>query len=120
MNIPSGYTYAIARADYRGFGHLAPGATALQQASYYFTGNSETTSSSHELDGPYVGGWHFTDQAAVSELVYKPCGERRNFNINAELRVTAGDDPGLRSLMAMDSTRGGVKTVFHFAWKRCD
>ncbi|HEX2144221.1 MAG TPA: DUF4360 domain-containing protein, partial [Glycomyces sp.] len=27
VNIPQGFTYAIARADYRGFGHLEPGAT---------------------------------------------------------------------------------------------
>ena len=119
VNIPSGFTYAIARADYRGFGHLESGATGMQQASYYFSGSSETTSSAHELDGPYNATWQFTDQTAVSELVYKPCGEQRNFNINAELRVSAGSNPNLKSFMTMDSTRGGVETVFHFAWKQC-
>jgi hypothetical protein len=119
VNIPSGFTYAIARADYRGFGHLERGATGMQQASYYFSGDSETTSSAHELDGPYSGGWQFTDQTAVRELVYRPCGEQRNLNINAELRVSAGDDPALSSFMAMDSTRGSIETVYHFAWKRC-
>ncbi|MCD0442398.1 DUF4360 domain-containing protein [Glycomyces sp. A-F 0318] len=119
VNIPSGFTYAIARADYRGFGHLERGATGMQQASYYFSGESATTSSSHQLSGPYNGGWQFTDRAAGSELVYQPCGEQRNLNINAELRVSAGDDPGLSSFMAMDSSRGSIETVFHFAWKRC-
>lgn len=119
VNIPSGFTYAIARADYRGFGHLERGATGMQQASYYFSGSSETTSSGHELDGPYNGGWQFTDRTAVSELVYRPCGEQRNLNINAELRVSAGDDPDSRSFMSMDSSEGSVETVFHFAWKRC-
>lgn len=118
VNIPSGYTFAIARADYRGYGHLDSGATGTQQASYYFTGSSDTTSSRHDLAGPYYGGWRFTDQTPVSELVYKPCGEQRNLNINAELRVNAGDSDS-RSVMVMDSTRGSVKTVFHFAWKRC-
>ncbi|WP_035738236.1 DUF4360 domain-containing protein [Glycomyces arizonensis] len=117
VNVPSGFTYAIARADYRGYGHLESGATGMQQASYYFSGSSATTRSAHELDGPYNGDWQFTDRAA--EFVYKPCGEQRNFNINTELRVSAGDNPALKSFMTMDSTRGSVKTVFHLAWKRC-
>lgn len=120
VNIPSGYTYAIAKAEYRGFGHLEPGATGTQKASYYFTGDSRTTSSTHELPGPYSGAWQFTDSSAVHELVYQPCGAQRNLNINAELRVKAGDDPSRTSLMAMDSAHGSVSTVFHFDWKRCD
>ncbi|WP_199043872.1 DUF4360 domain-containing protein [Glycomyces salinus] len=119
VNIPSGFTYAIAKADYRGFGHLESGAAGMQQANYYFSGSPETTTSRHELDGPFHGGWRFTDATAVDELVYKPCGERRNFNINAELRVSAGDDSGRRSFMTMDSTSGSVETVFHFAWRQC-
>jgi hypothetical protein len=117
VNVPAGFTYAIARADYRGFGHLQRGADGMQQASYYFSGDSATVSSSHELDGPYSGNWQFTDQAA--DLVYQPCGAQRNLNINAELRVSAGDNPALSSVMVMDSSKGSVQTVFHFAWKRC-
>ncbi|WP_051325899.1 DUF4360 domain-containing protein [Glycomyces tenuis] len=117
VDVPAGFTYAIARADYRGFAHLEPGATGMQKASYYFSGSSVTVGSEHELNAPYNGDWQFTDRAAG--LVYKPCGEQRNFNINAELRVGAGDDPGQKSFMTMDSTRGDVETVFHLAWKRC-
>ena len=120
VNIPSGFTYAIAKADYRGFGHLEPGATGTQKASYYFSGHSATSSSTHELEGPYSDNWQFTDEAAGAELVYKPCGEQRNLNVNTELRVSAGEDPSLKSFMAMDSTDGSIATVYHFAWKRCD
>lgn len=119
VNIPSGFTFAIASADYRGFGHLQSGATGMQQASYYFTGSSATTSSSHELAGPFSDNWQFTDRTAVSELVYKPCGEQRNLNINSELRVSAGSNAARKSFMTMDSSRGGVKTIFHIAWKQC-
>ncbi|GAB3651785.1 DUF4360 domain-containing protein [Glycomyces tarimensis] len=119
VHIPSGFTYAIAKADYRGLGHLQQGATGMQKASYYFSGDSATIGSTHELNGPYNGDWQFTDKTSVSELVYQPCGEQRNLNINTELRVRAGDDPSLKSFMAMDSTQGSVATVFQFAWKRC-
>ncbi|WP_460542768.1 DUF4360 domain-containing protein [Glycomyces halotolerans] len=120
VNIPSGFTYAIAKADYRGFAHLERGASGMQKASYYFSGSSATTSSTHKLDGPYSDNWQFTDRSSVQELVYKPCGEQRNLNINAELRVNAGDDASRKSFMAMDSTDGNIATVYHFAWKRCD
>ena len=33
VHIPQGFTYAIARVDYRGFAHLPTGSTALEQAS---------------------------------------------------------------------------------------
>jgi hypothetical protein len=117
VDVPSGFTFAVARADYRGFAHLESGATGMQKASYYFSGSSATVGSAHQLGAPYSGDWHFTDQAAG--LIYKPCGEQRNFNINAELRVGAGSDPARTSFITMDSTRGDVETVFHLAWKRC-
>ncbi|GAA1809076.1 hypothetical protein GCM10009835_30230 [Planosporangium flavigriseum] len=36
VHVPQGFTYAIAKADYRGFAHLENGATGLQRANYYF------------------------------------------------------------------------------------
>ncbi|WP_026930837.1 DUF4360 domain-containing protein [Glycomyces tenuis] len=119
VNVPSGFTYAIAKTDYRGFGHLEAGATGVQKASYYFSGESQTSSITHTLEGPYSDNWQFTDEVDAPQLVYKPCGEERNFNINTELRVRAGDDPELKSFMAMDSTDGDIETVYHFAWKTC-
>ena len=120
VHVPSGFTYAIAKADYRGFGHLEPGATGTQKASYYFSGESQTAASTHTLAAPYSDNWQFTDEVEAPQLVYRPCGEERNFNINTELRVSAGDDSTKKSFMAMDSTDGDIETVYHFAWKRCE
>jgi hypothetical protein len=120
VRIPSGFTYAIASADYRGFGHLEPGATGTQKASYYFSGDSATSSVTHTLDAPHSDNWQFTDTVETDQLSYKPCGEERNFNINTEIRVSAGDDPGKKSFMMMDSVDGDIKTLYHFAWKRCN
>ncbi|WP_329097902.1 DUF4360 domain-containing protein [Actinomadura citrea] len=66
------------------------------------------------------GNWQFSDRTDVSELVFKPCGEDRNFNINTELRVYKGtSDAAKTSFMAFDSTDGSVRTTYHFAWKKC-
>ncbi|WP_373290026.1 DUF4360 domain-containing protein [Longimycelium tulufanense] len=121
VHVPHGFTYAIAKADYRGFAHLEKGATALQRASYYFQGMSPTAREDYHLKGPISDNWQATDVTDVAQLVYHPCGEKRNFNINTELRVNAGtsDPKSTTSFIAMDSTDGSIKTTYHFAWKRC-
>ncbi|WP_067796979.1 DUF4360 domain-containing protein [Actinomadura formosensis] len=120
VHVPQGFTYAIAGADYRGFAHLADGASGMERASYYHQGMAQTTPVSHTVQGVYSDNWQFSDRTPVSELVFKPCGVDRNFNINTELRVLKGtSDPAETSFMAFDSTDGSVKTTYHFEWKRC-
>ncbi|CAM3862436.1 DUF4360 domain-containing protein [Nocardiopsis rhodophaea] len=119
VKVPQGYTYAIARADYRGYADLKKGATGTQKANYYFQGMPETVPVTHNLDGPHADNWQFGDETGV--YVYAPCNAIRNFNINTELRVNAGtSDPNTTSFMAMDSTDGSITTVYHFSWKKCD
>ncbi|ARZ71903.1 DUF4360 domain-containing protein [Streptomyces sp. HU2014] len=121
IHVPQGYTYAIAKADYRGFAHLQRGATGLEKASYYFQGMSQTTSVTHRFTGPLSDNWRTTDVTAADALVYAPCGAQRILNVNTELRVGAGtsDTDTTNSFMAMDSTDGSVNTLYHFSWKEC-
>ncbi len=121
VRIPQGFTYAVAGVDYRGYAYLSDGASALQKAQYYFQGSPETASQSTGFSGPYDDNWHTSDRTEVAELIYAPCGEQRNFNINTELRVSAGDsDPRQNpSFIAMDSTDGAVSTTYHLSWKEC-
>ncbi|MFF7725232.1 DUF4360 domain-containing protein [Streptomyces sp. NPDC008001] len=121
IHVPQGFTYAVAKADYRGFAHLEYGASGMERASYYFQGMSHTTSVSHRFTGPVSDDWQATDVTDVAELVYAPCGVQRLLNVNTELRVAAGSsDPATTtSFMAMDSTDGSVSTVYHFSWKEC-
>ncbi|WP_217240522.1 DUF4360 domain-containing protein [Streptomyces sp. AC555_RSS877] len=120
VHVPQGFTYAVASADYRGFAALQSGASAVQRASYYFQGSSSTVFKSHPFAGPYNDNWQATDTTDWAQLVWAPCGVQRNFNINTELRVTAGSQaPGKVSFMTMDSTDGDISTVYHLAWKEC-
>ncbi|GGR40225.1 DUF4360 domain-containing protein [Streptomyces netropsis] len=121
VHVPQGFTYAIASADYRGFASLESGAVGTQKASYYFQGSSATTPSSHAFRGPYKDNWQANDRVPVGALVWAPCGEKRNFNINTELRVGAGSSDPSRttSFMTMDSTDGDINTVYHLSWKEC-
>ncbi|MBP2472530.1 hypothetical protein JOF53_001402 [Crossiella equi] len=121
VNVPSGFTYAIAQADYRGYANLARGASAVERANYYFQGMSQTPYISHTYNGPYDDNWQSTDKVDIASLVYAPCGEKRNFNINTELRVNAGtsNTQTTTSFIAMDSTDGAINTTYHFAWQKC-
>ncbi|MEO6090909.1 MAG: DUF4360 domain-containing protein [Umezawaea sp.] len=121
VNVPQGFTYGIAQADYRGFGHLEKGATGMERANYYFQGMSPTAYMVHNYAGPFSDDWQATDTTELAAIVYSPCGERRNFNINTELRVAAGtsDPKKTTSFMSMDSTDGSIDTTYHFAWKTC-
>ncbi|MFG2295977.1 DUF4360 domain-containing protein [Streptomyces sp. NPDC048603] len=121
VNVPQGYTYAIAKVDYRGFASLQDQASGVQQAGYYFQGMSGTARRSHTFHGPFQGNWQVTDVTPVESLAFAPCGEKRNFNINTELRVNGGtsNTSSTTSFMAMDSTDGTFSTVYHFAWKEC-
>ncbi|MCX3062233.1 DUF4360 domain-containing protein [Streptomyces beihaiensis] len=120
VNVPQGFTYAIASADYRGFASLQPGASGTEKASYYFQGSADTAAKSHEFDGAYSDNWEATDTTDVAQLVWAPCGVERNFNVNTELRVDAGtSDPARTSFMTMDSTDGSINTTYHLAWKEC-
>lgn len=121
VNVPQGFTYGIASADYRGFASLQSGATGVERANYYFQGMSPTAYVSHSYAGPFEDDWQATDNTELAAIVYHPCGEQRNFNINTELRVNAGssDPKTTTSFMSMDSTDGSIDTTYHFAWKQC-
>lgn len=120
VHVPQGFTYAIAQVDYKGFAHVESGATALEQANYYFAGTSPTARIRHTLTGPFNGDWHTTDTADVATLVFAPCGEDRNLNINAELRADSGTSPAsTTTFIEMDSEHASVDTLYHFAWKKC-
>ncbi|MFD9218402.1 MULTISPECIES: DUF4360 domain-containing protein [unclassified Streptomyces] len=120
VHVPQGFTYAVASADYRGYASLQRGATAVQKASYYFQGSPDTAARNHPYSGPYDDNWQATDETEWGQLVWAPCGVKRNFNINTELRVKAGtSSPSKTSFMTMDSTDGEINTVYRLAWREC-
>ncbi|MFF3019643.1 DUF4360 domain-containing protein [Streptomyces sp. NPDC057939] len=120
VHVPNGFTYAIVQADYRGFAFLQPGASGQERANYYFQGMPQTSQRTHQFNGPLNDNWQATDRTEYADLVWAPCGEKRNFNINTELRVNAGtSNPQATSFMAMDSTDASVNTLYHLAWQAC-
>jgi hypothetical protein len=120
VHVPQGYTYAIAGADYRGFAHLARGASGSESANYYFQGERQSTRIRHDFAGPVDSDWQRTDSVGIQSLSFRRCGAQRYLNVNTELRVNRGrSNPKDTSILTMDSTDGRLDTVYHVAWKKC-
>ncbi|RKS76690.1 uncharacterized protein DUF4360 [Actinomadura pelletieri DSM 43383] len=120
VHVPQGFVYAISQVDYRGYISLRKGASASLISSYYFQGDSRTRHYQRKFSGPLEMNYQSTDMLDVTELVWSPCGEQRNFNINTQLLVDIGtSDKSEISFISLDSTDGNIKTTYHFTWKRC-
>lgn len=119
VHVPSGFTYAVNQTDYRGFADLAPGATGVERASYYFQGMASGAYIQHTIPSG-TGNWQFSDAVQIASFVWHPCGAQRNLNVNTEVRVVKGTSAAnSSSYVAMDSTDGSINTIFHFSWARC-
>ncbi|MFE5868456.1 DUF4360 domain-containing protein [Streptomyces roseifaciens] len=70
------------------------GATGLVRASHNIQGTSPMASGSHQFAGPCNDGWQVSDTVSLDALVYDPCDDQRNLNLNDVLQVNAGtSDP---------------------------
>jgi hypothetical protein len=118
VHVPQGFTFAITKVDYRGYGSLQRGATASQRANYYFQGMTQSTYSNHPIAAPLDDNWFASDEVPVAAVVWHPCGELRNLNINTELRVGKGTSTDA-SFLTMDSVDGSISTTYHFSWRHC-
>lgn len=118
VHAPAGYTFAIVKVDYRGYGLLNRGAVASARANYYFQGMTQSTFSNHPIPAPLDDNWMVTDEVPIASVVWHPCGEMRNLNINTELRLSRGSSSGT-NFLTMDSTDGSIQTMYHLAWQPC-
>ncbi|RFS81784.1 DUF4360 domain-containing protein [Actinomadura spongiicola] len=117
--VPEDYTYAVSAVDYRLRADLQAGAKAVQRASYYFQTDSETKTTTHNLTGPYKDNFQASEKVAEGQLVWKPCGDRLNFNITTELRVDKGTSDASKVSTITLNSGSGAKVNYHLAWKSC-
>lgn len=124
MNIPVGWSYSLASADYRGFAELDPNTMAVQEILYTFgsliesrptpvagrsvsvsslkgripTRTRTATFSSRILKGPFSGDYSFNNLVTVGEMPWSSCDSRavRDLKIHT-------------SLLARSLTRGPTK-----------
>jgi hypothetical protein len=122
FNGAPGMTYAVVRADYRGYGLLQPGVVGKFTAEYSFEGPDPAVVMSHKRAGPFDDFWQFSDQ--LKPLKFGPCGKDRQLKIDTDLILTPGAQPITAvSSVGVDSADGEVnkrlRGTFGLVWKKC-
>jgi hypothetical protein len=121
FNGAAGLTYAVVRADYRGYGLLQPGVVGKYTAEYSFEGGAPAVVKSHARTGPFDDSWQFSDQLEPPR--FGPCGKDRQLKIDTDVIVTAGAQPVTAvSAIGVDSADGEIKKLtgtYGLIWKKC-
>jgi hypothetical protein len=115
LQLPQGFTYAIAGVGSRGDADIARGAQGVQRSTFYYAGSPSVPSTTHNFSGPYSDYWETVDEIPLGQLVWVPCNMRRLLNASTELRVVKGtSDPNVTpTFLTQESTE------YSIAWRRC-
>ncbi len=120
FQFPQGWSYSIARMDYRGFYNLSAGASGSQQALYYFQGNLQQARLNTIFRGPTSGDYTISDTLGINNLVWSPCGSLSGLNVNTSLIAQVGpNNPNGYAMLTTDSADGSVQTTYSLQWQRC-
>nr|BFD31508.1 DUF4360 domain-containing protein [Pigmentibacter ruber] len=120
FQFPQGWSYSIARMDYRGFYNLSAGTYGSQQALYYFQGNLQQARLNTVFRGPTSGDYTISDTLGINNLVWSPCGSLSGLNVNTSLIAQVGpNNPNGYATLTTDSADGSVQTTYALQWQRC-
>ena len=117
LRYPSGWSYSVMKVDYRGYVGIPYGFSALQKATYYFSGDSGQYVSTSRFRGPMYEDYTITDQFPVERFDWSPCGSVQRGNIKASVELRG--DLSEPALITVDSIDGKVKQIYGLLWRRC-
>jgi hypothetical protein len=121
LEIPDGYTVALASSSALLYANVANGATATHSAIAYWAGMSAQNAWSRVQRGPFDDSLVTTWTPDAASLIYASCGYDRPLNINQTVRVARGtSDPEQRSTLEFDTFWGGANARYQLTWKTCD
>ncbi|KAF1936580.1 hypothetical protein EJ02DRAFT_459422 [Clathrospora elynae] len=115
---PGGFQYSILSADYRGYSSIQKGVQGTLKSTYYFSGQTDQTSTSYVFDGPTNGDYLKHDEADNTSIVWAPCGTDGMLNINSQVRLTSTNNSAT-GLLTTDSTDLKFTQVVYVQWQKC-
>jgi hypothetical protein len=120
LHSPQGLSFAVDSFYYQGYAYLDSGVTGRQTANYYFMGNPvDHAELRTDLRGPFDDDYLFQDDVGIADLVWSPCGVKRNLNVTTRLRVQNNPRRTGTGYMNLTSVDGSARLVFRLAWRRC-
>lgn len=118
LEYPSGFQYSIFSQVYRGYVELDAGVTGLQEATYYFSGETAQTSTSTSWTGPINGDYEVIDDIPLTSVVWSPCGAPVALNINSQVRLSTSSTTASGQITD-DSVDGKITFVVGVQWQKC-
>ncbi|CAN9178358.1 hypothetical protein GT037_007292 [Alternaria burnsii] len=118
IQYPGGFQYSILSADYRGYSAIQKGVSGTLKSTYYFSGQTEQTSTEYKFDGPTNGDYLKHDEADSTSVVWAPCGTNGMLNINSQVRLTTTNSSAT-GLLTTDSTDLKFTQVVYVQWQKC-
>ncbi|KAI9029507.1 hypothetical protein DFJ74DRAFT_765303 [Hyaloraphidium curvatum] len=118
LKYPQGLSFAVYQVDTRGFAALDAGTNGRQRTTLYFQGETDQATFTTNFAGPFNDDYLFSDHAESAQLVWCPCGAKRNLQIKEEVSVWGGD-AHKKALLTTDSTDFKVEKKWHIQWKWC-
>ncbi|KAF1978877.1 hypothetical protein BU23DRAFT_524477 [Bimuria novae-zelandiae CBS 107.79] len=118
IQYPGGFQYSVLSADYRGYASIQKGVTGTLKSTYYFSGQTDQSSTEYTFTGPVIGDYLKHDQAASTSTVWSPCGASGLLNINSQVRL-ASTVPTATGLLTTDSTDLKFTQIAYVQWQKC-
>ncbi|KAF2263072.1 hypothetical protein CC78DRAFT_292449 [Lojkania enalia] len=118
LTYPGGFQYSILSADYRGYAAIQKGITGTLKSTYYFSGQTDQSSTEYTFVGPVNGDYLKHDQADSTSVVWSPCGAEGLLNINSQVRLTSNNGSAT-GLLTTDSTDLKFTQVVYVQWQQC-
>jgi hypothetical protein len=118
LTYPGGFQYSVFQADYRGYADLDAGVTGTMKSTYYFSGQSQQTSTEAVFQGPLNGDYLKSDEADQVSLVWSPCGAEGMLNVNSQVRLTS-NNRNAKGLLTTDSIDAKFVQKLAVRWRTC-
>lgn len=115
VNVPPGWSYALASVDYRGYVALDPGMTARRQSRYHISGESPVRTIASTWSGAVDDSYAVRDlgAGAPAPAYWSRCGKGKNLMIETRVDVQGASGQGLVTVDAVDGE------IFHLVWQQC-
>ncbi|KAF2815977.1 uncharacterized protein BDZ99DRAFT_471273 [Mytilinidion resinicola] len=118
ITYPGGFQYSVFSADYRGYAAIDKGITGVLKSTYYFSGQTQQTSTEYDFVGPVNGDYLKHDEADSTSVIWSPCGAEGMLNINSQVRLTSANSSS-SGLLTTDSLDAKFLQVVYVGWQTC-
>ncbi|KAF1955096.1 hypothetical protein CC80DRAFT_517280 [Byssothecium circinans] len=116
---PGGFQFSVLSADYRGYAAIQKGVEGTLKSTYYFSGQTDQSSTQYVFKGPVTGDYLKHDEANSTSIVWSPCGSTGMLNINSQVRLTSGTSSSAQGLLTTDSTDLKFTQKVYVQWQAC-